>query len=72
MNEFRDMLSSVVRSNGIWTELLMRNEIELLKASYHTAQVDAFIEKHGKEYESVKLIRDSDNIKEWHARNLGM
>merc|ERR1712071_238652 len=29
-------------------------------------------EKHGKEYESVKLIRDSDNIKEWHARNLGI
>ena len=44
----------------------------LLKASYHTAQVDAFIEEHGKEYQSVKLIRDDDNVKEWHARNLGM
>jgi len=41
-------------------------------ASYHTAQVDAFIEEHGKEYQSVKLIRDDDNVKEWHARNLGI
>lgn len=43
-----------------------------LKASYHAAQIDAFIEKHGKEYQSVKLIRNDDNVKEWHARNLGM
>ena len=53
-------------------EWKLANEMFELKASYHAAQIDAFIEKHGKEYQSVKLIRNDDNVKEWHARNLGM
>ena len=43
-----------------------------IQAEYHAKQIDGFIESHGKEYKSVKLIRHEDNVKEWHARNLGM
>jgi len=41
-------------------------------APYHATQMDGFIEAHSQEYRSVKLIRHDDNIKEWHARNLGI
>lgn len=42
------------------------------QAEYHAKQLDGFIEAHGKEYKSVKVIRHDENVKEWHARNLGM
>ena len=42
------------------------------QAAYHALQIDGFIEAHGKDYQSVKLIRHEENVKEWHARNQGM
>ncbi|KAK4008169.1 procollagen-lysine,2-oxoglutarate 5-dioxygenase 1 isoform X2 [Daphnia magna] len=41
-------------------------------ASYHAKQIAGFVESHGKEYASVKLINHDENVKEWHARNLGI
>ena len=42
------------------------------QAVYHAKQIDGFIDVHGKDYLSVKLVRHEENVKEWHARNLGM
>ena len=43
-----------------------------LQASYHSKQIEGFVDTHGKEYASVKLIKHEENVKEWHARNMGM
>ena len=44
----------------------------LFQASYHGKQIAGFVESHGTEYASVKLVNHEENVKEWHARNMGM
>nr|CAH0113763.1 unnamed protein product [Daphnia galeata] len=41
-------------------------------ASYHGKQIAGFVESHGTEYASVKLVNHEENVKEWHARNMGI
>ncbi|XP_046639801.1 procollagen-lysine,2-oxoglutarate 5-dioxygenase 1-like isoform X1 [Daphnia pulicaria] len=41
-------------------------------ASYHGKQITGFVESHGAEYASVKLVNHEENVKEWHARNTGI
>lgn len=46
--------------------------LDHFQAMYHAKQVDGFVETHGKDYASIKIIKHDENIKEWHARNLGV
>lgn len=43
-----------------------------LKAAFHDEEVDNFVEEYRNEYNTVKYVPSSENLKEWHARNLGL
>ncbi|XP_076320544.1 LOW QUALITY PROTEIN: procollagen lysyl hydroxylase [Tachypleus tridentatus] len=42
------------------------------RAEYHKKHVEEFISSHKHKYHSVTYLRKSDDIKDWHARNLGL
>lgn len=44
--------------------LFVHNAVE-----FHAKEVAAFVEKHGGEFASVKVLGHEDDSKEWHARN---
>lgn len=52
--------------------LISFHMLDHFQAMYHAKQVDGFVETHGKDYASIKIIKHDENIKEWHARNLGV
>ncbi|XP_077168253.1 procollagen-lysine,2-oxoglutarate 5-dioxygenase 1 [Paroedura picta] len=39
---------------------------------HHLSQVDEFVEEHGEEYRSVKVIGPEDRVENAHARNMGI
>ncbi|XP_065582274.1 procollagen-lysine,2-oxoglutarate 5-dioxygenase 1-like isoform X1 [Artemia franciscana] len=41
-------------------------------AEYHSKQIEEFVKEVGPLYKSVKFIRHTDDIKEWHSRNLAI
>lgn len=44
----------------------------LEQEEHHLMEVDSFVEEHGKEYLTVKVIRPDDEVENAEARNLGM
>lgn len=39
---------------------------------HHLSQVEEFVEDHGEEYRSIKVIGPDDHVENADARNMGM
>lgn len=60
------------RLSGLDEPILTCFSLLLEQEEHHLMEVDSFVEEHGKEYLTVKVIRPDDEVENAEARNLGM